>query len=291
MAPTAKSFILDLLSTLRRGTMPVRAVVEAAALFGIEENAVRVALARLLVARQVERDARGRYRLGTGSWPVGRRVTAWRQLAARTRAWSGAWIGIHGGSGSDGRRSARRRRRAMRLLGFRSLRSELFIRPDNLRGGIESLRTELRALGLPHEDLVLEIRGFEPELERRARSLWDEVGLRAAYRESRRALERSQRRLAKIPAAEAMVESFLLGGRVIRQLVLDPLLPDGIVGSGERDALVDAMRGYDRAGRAAWTAFLARHSVPHLRAPADTRMGAGAIRLAVLRTVAQGVLQ
>ena len=169
----------------------------------------------------------------------------------------------------------------MRLLGFRPLRSELFVRPDNLRGGIESLRTELRALGLPREDLVLEIRGLDVEVERQARSLWDEAGLRSTYRESHRAIERSRRRLTRIPAEEAMVESFLLGGRVIRQLVLDPLLPDEIVEPRERDALVDAMRGYDRAGRAAWTALLARHSVPHLRAPADTRMGAGAIHLAV----------
>ena len=49
-----------------------------------------------------------------------------------------------------------------------------------------------------------------------------------------------------------MVESFLLGGRVIRQLVLDPLLPEPILPVGERDALAGAMRRYDRLGRACW---------------------------------------
>ncbi len=47
MRPTAKSLILDLLSTARGGVMPVRALVAAAALFEIGENGVRVELARL----------------------------------------------------------------------------------------------------------------------------------------------------------------------------------------------------------------------------------------------------
>jgi len=44
--PTAKSLTIDLLSTLRGGSMPVRALVASGALFGIAENNVRVTLAR-----------------------------------------------------------------------------------------------------------------------------------------------------------------------------------------------------------------------------------------------------
>ena len=65
MRPTAKSLILDLLSTLRRGSMPVRALVAAGSFFGIEENALRVALTRLLARGLVERDERGQYRAGS----------------------------------------------------------------------------------------------------------------------------------------------------------------------------------------------------------------------------------
>ena len=53
-----------------------------------------------------------------------------------------------------------------------------------------------------------------------------------------------------------MVESFLLGGRVIRQIVLDPLLPEPLVPTQERTALVEALRRYDRAGRVCWSSFL-----------------------------------
>ena len=58
-APSPRSLVLDLLSTLRRGSMPVRALVEAAALFGIAENSLRVSLARLLAEGRVARDRRG----------------------------------------------------------------------------------------------------------------------------------------------------------------------------------------------------------------------------------------
>jgi len=65
--PSAKSVILDLLSTLRRGSMPVRALIEAGALFGFSGNHVRVTLARLRRSGLVERDERGRYRLGASA--------------------------------------------------------------------------------------------------------------------------------------------------------------------------------------------------------------------------------
>ena len=63
MAPSPKGLVLDLLSTVRTGSMPVRALVAAGGLFGIDENRLRVALTRLLAERLVERDQRGAYRL------------------------------------------------------------------------------------------------------------------------------------------------------------------------------------------------------------------------------------
>jgi phenylacetic acid degradation operon negative regulatory protein len=65
-----------------------------------------------------------------------------------------------------------------------------------------------------------------------------------------------------------MVESFLLGGRVIRELVLDPLLPEPLAPEAERRALVAAMRRYDRAGRRAWASFMAHYGAPHVSSPA-----------------------
>jgi hypothetical protein len=83
-----------------------------------------------------------------------------------------------------------------------------------------------------------------------------------------------------MPPGKAMVESFMKGGAVLRQLAFDPLLPDAIASEAERASLVEAMRDYDRLGRALWAEFLARYDVPHLRAPVDTRPIAGTARRA-----------
>ena len=82
------------------------------------------------------------------------------------------------------------------------------------------------------------------------------AALRDGYRSSLAALQKSTQRLAGLAPHEALVESFLLGGRVIRQIVLDPLLPEPLVPTKERRALVEAMCRYDRAGRSCWSAFL-----------------------------------
>ena len=52
-----------------------------------------------------------------------------------------------------------------------------------------------------------------------------------------------------------MAESFRVGGDAVRQIVLDPLLPDPIVDVDARRALVAAMRRYDRIGRSCWKAW------------------------------------
>jgi phenylacetic acid degradation operon negative regulatory protein len=58
-----------------------------------------------------------------------------------------------------------------------------------------------------------------------------------------------------------MVESFIVGGSMIRQLVHDPLLPDELLSSDDRRALIEAMREYDKLGRACWAPFMQKHGV------------------------------
>jgi phenylacetic acid degradation operon negative regulatory protein len=282
MAPSAKSLILDLLSTLRRGTMPVAALVQAGGLFGLADNNVRVALARLLAAGNVERDERGRYRLGPAAEPVNRQVGSWRRIGERVRPWApGTWLAVHTAGLAEAGRDRNRREQALRFLGFAELTPGLSLRPANLRGGVAGATRELHALGLDPAAIVCAVSGLGPDAEARARGLWDAAGLAEGYRRSLAALSESEHHLAGKSDGEAMVESFLLGGRVMRQLVFDPLLPDPIVPVAERDALVAALRGYDRLGRACWASFLAQHGVPSLRAPADTRIADGATRMAL----------
>jgi phenylacetic acid degradation operon negative regulatory protein len=269
-APNARSFVLDLLSTLRRGAMPVRSLVEAAALFGIADGSVRVALTRLCADALVERDERGLYRLGQAAAPVQGRVAGWRDLEARLQAWSGGWIGAFDGrAGKPASRALQRRsERALDLTGFRSFARGLALRPDNLSGGVARLREELGALGVAPGAVICEVRELDSVSDARARKLWDADGLVAGYRRHRQRLDTSTRRLGTRSAEVAMVESFRVGGAALRVLARDPLLPEPIVAAAERSALVDAMIDYDAMGRARWSEFMARHGVIPGKSPA-----------------------
>ena len=266
--PSPRSLILDLLSTLQRGSMPVAALVEAGDLFGIPGGSVRVALARLFAAGRVARDSRGRYRVGPQALPVQRWVGGWRRLDAQTRSWDGSWHAVH--LPTSGARVPSQR--ALLRLGFREFRPGLQLRPANRRGGTVGLRDALFELGLDSSALVYRLRELEAAEDVAARRLWDVATLTAGYRKSSKALERSTRKLRTASEARQMVETFLLGGSVIQQLVADPLLPEEILPREGFHELLAAMRDYDRLGRSCWGSLLARHGVPHRSAPLDTRL-------------------
>lgn len=287
MQTTARSLILDLLSTLRRGSMPVRALIEAGALLGIEENNIRVSLARLYASGRVERDERGRYRLGPAVAAMSGRLRGWRELGTRMRAWRGDWVAVH--QPRLGRGASRKRReRALELLGFRELDSGLSIRPNNLRGGVEGARTSLVGLTTGPIDgnearstrtksetanpgRVFRIEELDPSSDLKARSLWDADCLAGEARKSVHRLRGSAAALDQRPEAEAMLESFVVGGEVLRQLMRHPLLPREILDPEPLALLLDEMKRYDALGRGAWARFLARHEVPHRALPLDAR--------------------
>jgi phenylacetic acid degradation operon negative regulatory protein len=274
LKPAAKTLILDLLSTLRSGSMPVRALIAAGELFGIDANALRVALARLVASGLVESDERGAYRLGAGAASVSAHVGSWRTIEDRVRAWNGTWIGVLLTSiPRSARARVRKSDRALRFLGFRHLERGLAIRPNNLKGGVDAVRDRLTDLGLDGHATVFAMTELDTKSDARARALWRDEHLERKYRELLEAVERSSSRLSELPPKRAMAESFLVGGATIRAIVLDPLLPEPLAPVVERRALLAAMREYDRLGREHWSSFMREHGAPHLRAPHDVRAG------------------
>ncbi len=291
VTPSPKSLIVDLLSTLPRsaeGAMPVRALVSAGDCFGIAENSIRVALARLCAAGTVARDERGRYRLGERTEATRREVSSWKtrheDLCDWTeRRWTGVLTPPRGPRAP--RKQATRRQRALLLLGFRRFDANLYLRPDNLAGGTPRTRERLVALdptACGDGTLITSLSDLDAETEGRALGLWDGDEAVAAYGFSCRRLASSEKHLEGLPRGEAMVETFLVGGQVLRQIALDPLLPEDIVPARERARLVEAMRRYDRLGRACWAGFLGSFDVPHLRTPADVRVADAPLSMAGL---------
>jgi phenylacetic acid degradation operon negative regulatory protein len=277
MQTTARSLILDLLSTLRRGTMPIRALIEAGALLGIEENNIRVSVTRLYASARIERDERGRYRLGPAVAALSSQLRSWRDLSDRTRHWRGDWVAIH--QARLGRGPARRgRERALTLLGFRELAPGFSLRPDNLRDDAATLRRQLSRLASPNDGAmdsslgrVFVVRDLDPTSDLEARSLWNADALAQETRESLARLRESTAQLEDLSQEQAMIESFLVGGAVLRQFVRHPLLPSEILDPEPLTALLAEMKRYDAIGRACWAPFLARHDVPHRALPLDSR--------------------
>jgi phenylacetic acid degradation operon negative regulatory protein len=260
MQPTAKSLILDLLSAADGEASPVRRIVVACALFDISENSVRVTLVRLSSAGLIEASGRGAYRLGEGAAELAGQVAAWRTAERRVRSWNGDYVSVHTGAlGRGDRMALRRRTRALRLLGFRELERGLCVRPDNLEGGVDAVRTRLYTLGLEREASVFRAASFDEPREAHARSLWDGKALTGSYRRSRTQLTGWLTRAPRLEPDVAAREAFLLGGKAIRQVVFDPLLPAPLVDVEERREFVEAVRRFDRAGRAIWKRFFGFH--------------------------------
>ena len=263
MKITPRSLILDLMATLPSGgshSMPVRALVEAGGYFGLAGNSMRVALARLVAQGRLDRDERGHYRQGSAARSAMRVIHGWRRADAGTRTWSGAWVAVQSG-GNPSRAEKKRDQQALRLFGFRPFASGLSLRPDNLPGGLDEIRDSLFESGLGPASLVARLSDFGEEHEARAWALWDVEELKAEYKKTVRALSQSRKSLGHATREEAMAETFRVGGRAIRQLVLDPRLPKEMLDPRHRAALVSSMTEYDRFGRAFWAPFMRKHGV------------------------------
>lgn len=263
MAPQPRQLIQKLLLAAEDGELSARDAVAGCALFGIRENSVRVALVRLASAGLIEAAGRGSYRLGPAGKDLAAEVATWPLAERRVRDWQGGWVAVlTGGLGRSDRVALRARDRALAIAGLRELERGLFVRPDNLAGGVAGLRERLAKLGVEAEAPVFLASEFDAAREQRARALWDGQALTKAYRRTRQQLEAWLARAGELEPEVAARESFLLGNEAIRQVVFDPLLPEPLVDSAERRAFVDTVIRYDRAGRDIWRRFRQAAAVP-----------------------------
>lgn len=253
MTPKPRSLILNLLLAAEGEPLSARDAVGACALFGLRENSVRVTLVRLAAAGLIEAAGRGAYRLGPNATGLAAEVATWRTAESRVCDWAGDWIVVPVGAlGRSDRVVLRARDRALALLGLRELERGLFLRPDNLVGGVAAVRERLYKLGLEPEAAVFVARELDPVREQRARTLWDGAALTRGYQDMRTRLEEWLARAEELEPEVAARESFLLGHEAIRQLVFDPLLPAPLVDAAARHAFADTVRRFDRAGHRIW---------------------------------------
>ncbi len=279
MTPTPRSLILSLLlGAQSRGdpVLSVRELLAACALFDLPANAVRVALARAVTAGLLATPRRGCYTLGPEAQPLAHEISRWRHTQALMTDWTGDWIAIHvGATGRSDRPALNARERAFGLLGFAEFERGLHLRPDNLVGGTQALRTRLLALLPPGTEpgTLFALRDLSDDDEQRARRLWDTATLDATYLDTTARLEAWLDSADALPLDRAARESFAIGHDAIRQLMFDPLLPAPLIDAQARTRFIDAVTRYDAAGQAIWQRFLSTARSP---GPVDTALPAAA---------------
>ena len=257
-APSAKRLVVALLLALDGQALPTRIAVPACALFGIGESSVRVALVRLSAAGRIESTGRGEYRFSEAETERALELSRWRSAFSRVRAWKGAYVGVHLGSLGRGDRAAlRRRARALELLGMVELGRDLFVRPDNLEGGVAGIRERLQNLGLEHQAPVFRLSDLDLTTEAGLRSAWDGRALGASYKRTRTRIEKWLKKAPSLEPEAAAREAFLLGSAAIRQVLFDPWLPAPLVDEELRRTFFDAVVELDRRGRDVWLALFA----------------------------------
>ena len=260
MKPNAKRLIMNLMAAGVDWPLTARNAVTACALFGVSESSVRVTLNRLTTEGLIEARERGVYQLTPHARKMADDVRGWRHALNQLKTWRGHWVGVQTGHlGRSDRAALRRRERALELSGFRELERGLYLRPDNLRGGVAGVRERLTQRGLDDEAIVFGLRELDAGRDEQARALWDTGKQVADYQATRAELSDWLERAHKLEPEEAARESFVIGDRAIRQMVYDPLLPAELTDAGERRAFFDVLLEYDRRGHEIWSE-LYRHA-------------------------------
>lgn len=243
----ASELILDLLRTYRTRGTSVSVLTEAAELFGISENSVRVNLSRLASRGLVEQLQRGQYRLCTVADPVNEFAEGWRLGEARVKPWQeNQWICIHLNKADN------RSKWVLTNLGFRAVDLGLWLRPANLTESTANLFNRAKTLGLQGSAICID-NGTPVNVPMAAWiEQFDLEALRALYIETAESLETSLNHLDQLPGHEAKKESFMLGGQGIALLAKDPLIPDQYMSNQHRKTLWQVLVDYDRKGRDIW---------------------------------------
>lgn len=262
MSTTPRALILSLLvGTEARGNtaLGVRELLAACAVFGLEENSARVALARGVAAGLLVAPQRGSYALGPAARPIADEVNQWRGTLTRLSDWSGGWLAVHvGATGRSDRSALRARERAFSLLGLSEFERGLYLRPDNLAEGVAGLRRRLVAL-LPEgteSGTVFKVQELSGADQQRACTLWDSAGLDAGYRDTTAQLTAWMDAATALPLAQAAREVFGLGNDAIRRVVFDPLLPSPMVDAQARARFIATAIRFDDLGKSIWQRFL-----------------------------------
>jgi len=255
---SARALVLSLISGAEAGPQSIARLIGAAALFGIEAPALRVAVARLIKEGLLESPDRGLYMPGPRAKALTRRLQDWQNVRRKLAPWQGGWlIALTHHLGRTDRKQLRAREHALTLTGFRETTGAIWVRPANLAGTLDSQRADLIALGAGEAVTLLSAAGIAGQDPDSWTALWSPDTLAANYAAAIEAMQQSLARLPSQPADAAARETLLVGQAVLRLINLDPLLPAELGDQAQFLHMVDQMRTYNETGQACWRNYYA----------------------------------
>lgn len=240
--------ILDLLRTYPRQGTSARNIMATGKMFGFNENAMRVSLSRLVSRDMVENITRGYYRLTENANPINDFIDLWRLGEQRRRPWPEPLYCV-----LNLPRPSKKDLWIIDSMGFVSIATNLWTRPDNLSEKHGKLAKRMSRLGLNEAAILFTNARLSSRESTRCLDQYDLQALTASYKKTAKQLEQSLKALDELPVEDAMKESFVLGGKAIQVLSKDPLLPDELMDSADRAGLWQTMLQYDQVGREIWS--------------------------------------
>lgn len=256
-ALTPRQLILELLDADGELMGRSRRLLAAGEVFGLSANQMRVALTRLVADGLLYKAQRGQYALSGAGAALREEIQRWRHLEDQLCEWRGDWcVLITANLALESSTRFRAQNRALRLRGMQRWRPGLWVRPNNIGGGLPALVADVSSLGLDSLAGSFVICETDSSCRDELIGLWDIEAMRKQYKHSLQRVEDALNRINQADQTAVLKETVVLGGEMIRSLLTDPLLPAAMLGCDTRARLMTMVRDYDAAGRLRWRSFM-----------------------------------
>ncbi len=253
---SAPELILTLMDSAFEPRLKARYFVASGDLFGIAPRTIRVALTRLTQQHVLTALQRGLYGLGPHGRQLHSLVRNWVKLEEGVKPWTGCWLLSYLARPHEkSRKAAGQRQRALKLMGFAPLDNRIWARPDNLKPSLAESQRKLIELGQDPSAILIRATALSPAEAVDPPALWDIAGLQSQYQIHVATMRRSRKEMVGMALKDRARETLLIGRAVTRDILKDPLLPPELIDTKLRQAMVEAMREYDRLGKSAWAQF------------------------------------
>lgn len=206
---TARSVVLSVLLGAHPAWATAAELIRLTADFGINDNALRVALTRMVSAGDLIRSADG-YRLSDRLMVRQRRQD--EALTPRVQDWDGGWVMLVITTVGIDARTRSSLRKQLQQNRFGELREGVWLRPDNVELALPTDVTSKVRLLRCRDDAPVELAGQLWDLP-----AWSETG---------------HRLLEEMTAADAVPGRFVAAAGMVRHLLTDPLLPGELLPPG-----------------------------------------------------------